>query len=285
VAANGVFIRNLVHRLLILDQRGELYFGGHIGLIADTAVSLIDSYFYNGGYPLSLRWILVGGLIVTTGVATVLVLASSWKARRWSLPAIVAVLFVLAAAAPVAEHVLTGSLYPLGRTALYYVPVIGVLITLAADQMMRYAAARRNRRQAAIFSHGFRALSILLGGCMVAHLAAAANLHSAHDWPYDANTKPAMLELDRQAKLLFPGQSRIHLANYWVFEPSLTYYRALFQFDWLEVAPRDAIPTQETDVYYGSESDLHKLNPAIEYTIIKAYEDSDTVLARISKTP
>jgi hypothetical protein len=285
VAANGVFIRNVVYRLWNLVQRGELYSGGRTGLIADTMVSLVESYFYGRQYSLFLQWIIVGGLVVITVAAVVTVLGSGWKPRQWSLPAVVAVVLVLAEAEPVAEHVLLGTVYQMGRYALYLVPIICVFATVAANQIIRIAATRQARRSAAILSNSVRTVCVLLSLGMVAHFAATANLHSTRDWAYDADTKAAILEVDRQSKALFPGRSRIHLTNHWVYEPSLTYYRTLLHFDWLEVAPRDAMPTLETDFYYGSETDLRTLDPALKYTIIKGYSHSETVLARIAKTP
>ncbi len=269
--ANALFVRNVARRVLLLKEHDQLYGRGVRGFAVDTLGSLVDTYFYDQLSSALLRSVLVACVIGGFMAAAILIGRRVVKERTLSFPAILLLVLATAGAAPVVEHTVLGTEYPVRRIALYYIPVAALLVSFVVDEVV--SLTRRNRAVVP------RLVAMLLSGYMFIHFLTTANLHHTLDWAYDANTKSAMVELGQRASL-WNGRT-VNLTNNWQFEPSIRYYQMLLHYEWLNVAPRDALPDINTDVYYGFSEDIQKLR--LNHSVLRHYADSDTVLAQLIK--
>src|SRR5262249_20365642 len=147
----------------------------------DTLGSLVDSFFYMQPYPSGLKAAIMILAIAASLVVAALVGYRTWNERRIFFSTVLLVVFVLAVAAPIAEHFFFGTEYPLERTALYYIPIAALLWVFAFDDIL-------------VASHSkFRLVGgvscTILISAMVFHLYRTSNLHHTMTWFYDANTK------------------------------------------------------------------------------------------------
>jgi hypothetical protein len=187
----------------------------------------------------------------------------AWTERSISFGALLVLVLALAVAAPIAEHVLLGVEYPNERIALYYVPVAALLVLSGADEALGWTRARRPVQVACV----------LVAAALALHFARTANLRHTRTWFYDANTRAAILEVERR----FGGSGApVSIGNGWMFEPTINYYRATRGLHWLLPATRDRLGRDDNDVVYCHASDVQ--GRAWPYRVMQAYPDTGTVL-------
>jgi hypothetical protein len=272
--ANAWFIRNVARRIWALSQSGELYGRGKSGFVKDTLGSLIDSYFYMQPHLAGLKPAIMVIAIAGFLAAAFAIGYRIWANRTISFSAVLLFVLVLSVAAPIAEHFILGTEYPVDRIALYYIPVAGLLAAFAIDEILATGASR--------FGLIARMSCALLISAMLFHFSRTANTHYTMTWFYDANTKAAISEVDR----LFGGPDshrRINIGNSWEFEPSLNYYRTTRHYDWLNPATRDRLQLDDNDVIYANAGDL--AGRAGTYTTIAEYPETGTVLLKVDRAP
>jgi len=267
--ANFWFVYRLVLRIWRLKTSGELYGRGKSGFFMDTLGSMVDSYFYTQSYSESIRQgvrlLLVAGFFIAIAVISY----STWKNLRITFSTILLLMLILAIAAPVLEHHILGVEYPLERLTLYYMPLLGLLTMTVVDE---------------ILSKPPRALRVIGQACctallvaMVLHFSRTANLHSTLTWSYDADTKSAVLDLERYFDTT--GTNKINVGNNGNFEPAINFYRKTRFFTWLNPATRDWLLQQDNDAVICYPEDLPNRD---NYTALKRYPGG-TVLYRVAK--
>src|SRR2546427_3223318 len=89
LGANGWFIHNLVRRIWSLKDAGELYFGGHDGVVKDTVGSLIESSLYGYGYGFDLPPIIFDAIVAGLIVAVLFTAYGAGRKRRLSFSLLV----------------------------------------------------------------------------------------------------------------------------------------------------------------------------------------------------
>jgi hypothetical protein len=272
--SNAWFIRNLARRIWALSEQGQLYARGKNGFISDTLGSLVESYFYMQPYPSSFKTAIMAVAIVAFLLAAAVIGYRTCKDRRISFSAVLLVIGVLAVAEPIVEHVFLGTEYPVERIALYYVPIAALLSVFAVDETFVTSGAPFPLA-------GSVSCGLLISG-MLFHLYKTENLHHTMTWFYDANTKSAVLEMER----LFGGsntEQKINIGNDWTFEPSLNYYRTTRHYDWLNPATRNRLDVDDNDVIYAYAEELE--NRAGTYSVIQRYPETGTVLVKLDRKP
>jgi hypothetical protein len=158
-----------------------------------------------------------------------LIAVSLTKQLPRSMPALAACLASLvvvgSAILLIAAHLVSGMLYPVDRTGVYFVP----LATFAALGFARTLMERPGLPR----SVGF-AVAILLASFAI-EFAAQWNVKSFLVWRYDADTKRIFEALETAPKPT--GQIRMGVS--WVLEPALNYYRVVRNATWLAPVERD----------------------------------------------
>jgi hypothetical protein len=268
--ANFWFIYRLGIRVWSLKSSGELYGRGKSGFFTDTLGSMVDSYLYTESYsePVrqGVRLLLVAGFLIALGVISY----STWKNHRITFSTILLLMLILAIAAPVVEHQILGIEYPVERLVLYYIPLLGLLAMTVVDEILS------NPPFFALKAMG-QACCMALLGAMVLHFARTANLHSTRSWAYDADTKSAVLDLERYFDTT--GTNQINIGNNWIFEPTINFYRKTLPLTRLNPATRNRLLHADNDVVLCYPEDLPDRN---NYTALKLYP-SRVVLYRVAK--
>jgi hypothetical protein len=189
-----------------------------------------------------------------------------WIKRRSSFSTVLVAVLTLVVIAPIAQHRIFQVLYPLDRAALYFFP-------LAAIAMFFFLHERQYIRRP--FT---RACTVIVIAAMVVHIALTANVTQTYLWPYDRDTRSAMLDIGRHFKAT--GQSHeVNLGNFWAFEPAMNYYRKQLQYDWLTPATRDPVILESHDVVYCYTEEL--TGQPGNYEILERYPAVGTVLIRV----
>jgi hypothetical protein len=262
------FLRNLIPRILTLQKAGDFYFGGKDGFLTDTIGSLTHTYFYGQAYPSVLETAIVTITTAAVSITAAALVYTAWKRSEFSFAAVLTIILALSAAASVLEHSLFGTLYPIERVALGFIPLSGLFAVFAIEEIVSGEPLARN------VSFAVRACSPLLVLVMVAHFARTANLSHTLSWQYDSETKMAVMEIPKHFDVT-AGQV-VRVDSYWAYEPSINYYRARLNYTWL-------LPVKENfDVFYGSGQSFAERGIA-RYTVLQDYPVTGNLLVRIDR--
>jgi hypothetical protein len=212
--------------------------------------------------------ITIVGAAAVTGVAAALTV-TAWKRREFSFAVLLLTIFALSVADPVSEHALLGTLYPLERIALGYVPLTGLLVVFSIDQIL--SKNWRERRIASVAVGTVSAMVILV---TVMHFARTANLSHTFTWQYDSETKMAVMEIPNHFDV--SNGHVVRIDSHWALQQSINYYRTRLNFKWLQPV------TEDSDVFYGSLQSITERGIA-HYTILHRYTATGNLLVRVER--
>jgi hypothetical protein len=260
LGANVWALINMARRILRMQKENLLYAGGKEGFVQDTIGSLLQTYLYGEDYGMNAR------LVLSYTVIGIFFLAGIWLTyralhdRHIRFSAIVFTVLAIALLGPIAEHVLFGALFPLDRTALYYVPLFAVLVTSSASDLV----SQSNRVGRILVS----IVSVLIACATLVHFVRAANLTHTLMWSYDIDTKTAMDDIEALG-LFRSGRHEIAIGNNWTLAPSINYYRMTRHYDWLKPATRDDPNSGNYDIVLCYPEDVTEA--ASHYSVVKRY--------------
>jgi hypothetical protein len=274
LAACGAFLAFVLFKAALLRLGGHLYFGGSSGFLSDTVGSLVRCSLYTA--PISEGAAQAVSVTLVASCALLLLVGLRLLFSTEPVPALVPLVLILALAAalPVAQFRLLGTLYPIERAALYYLPLLALALTFALD-LGTQRARRCYQELTAVLPAG--ALAVVLLG----HFGRTFDPHTCYTWPEEAHNVGVLELIDRDRQTEFPGRS-VTLGNDWEFEPSLNYYRVTRHYTWLAPVTRDPPTTPGRDYVYARQDALGELL-ARRPVILASYADSRTVLLRLPR--
>jgi hypothetical protein len=264
---NGLSIFYVAKEMLDLQAAGGLDAGTNQGFIGGTLASLAQLYLYNADRVLAARDVLLYSVLAIVAVSGVWLAARIIRERRVTFSAVLLCILALAGLAPVLEHVLFNTMFPADRAALYFVSLTAVLMAFVADEI----ASEYPRPRLAI-----SAACVLLTGTMVIHFVRTANVSHTLLWQYDASTKEVMKEIEARVREGSVG-SPVSIGVFWPFEPTMNFYRSVWNYTWLERITRDA-PTSKTYDYLYCPIGLDLGEARKTYTLVRQYPLSNSEL-------
>ena len=254
--------------LYLLQRNGQLFFGGVSGLVADTFGSLVAGTAYGAAYhPAQARLALLDFGAAVVGLLIILLVGG--RARRdgafRSAATVLAVITFVAVQSSI-QHWLFGTPYPIGRTALYLLPLLLMFVLFFAD-----ALATLGRWSRAIAT----AVMLILALGSAWNGVRAANMSRTLDWPADTST-PEMLGVVAENAEATVVTGVVCVGVDWMFYPVARYYAdrrssAETRYD-IVVLPGDGLPF---DFVYAAPS-----SEAAQSTVLRRFPASDAVLWR-----
>lgn len=255
--------------LYLLKRNAELYFGGTRGLVVDTFYSAIENSFYGKTYHPAQTQILFAGILISLIVSC---LAFYRSVRRHSfgamLPAtaILAILIVTSLSL-VVQHALFQTVYLAGRTALFYIPLYVLFVTLLGEAIASFGPAGRTA-VAAVFA-GVVSLATY-------HFTTTANLKYALDWRDDASTRMMMEDLEQVVEAEEPRRSQVVLGVESRYLPVAVFYAHRAPNVRIEIL---SLPGPAASDFQYLEDARHGMN------VVRRYPLTHTVLVRTRPLP
>ena len=274
--ACGGFLSFVLSELFRLRRIGALYAGGHEGFVADTVISLARASLYSVSYTHVTERV-VSAFVVVLFAALVLLGLGLFVSRR-EVTLFVLLLLMLASAVtlPLAQNRILGTLFPLDRAALFYLPLYAAVLLSAANMLWRLSSRRWARAAALV-------LPVVLAALLLWHFQRSFNTHLCYLWWYDAHDKEVIQLIERDHGQHFTGRV-VRLANSWMMEPSLNFYRHTRNLTWLEPVSRKPPAEAGGHYVYAFASDVKGLAEN-GYSVLATYPDTQTVLLRANRTP
>lgn len=263
-----VYIAFILRKLL---KAGVLGYGGDTGFWTDTVGSLVNSWLYGQPYSTFMAWPvkagIVLGLLFSLALIIVLFLRRRGLLRRYSLLWITFFLLSGLFFSIELQHALLGSPFVIQRTALFFMPLFTLLCIYLIVVLMQF------RPQYKIFM-------FLAALAVIVHFCFAANLRYVYIWKFDADTKQAMLDLE---KIENANKKRdIVLQPYWKQVSTADFYRFTKAYTWLK--PVKSLGTASKvdfteDFYFWPKDSLYLFyNHALQ--VLESYPLSGMLLLR-----
>ena len=249
--------------LYLLQRDGQLFFGGTTGLAHDTLGSLVSGTLYRANAEPALTLLaFVGFALVAASLPAVIWLRPA--ARAMFVPAAAALAVVAIVLTQVAvQHRLIGTPYPMGRTAIYLLPLGLVFLVLAADALAMLSRAARRLATGVML---LLAIASAWNGVRV------ANVSHTLDWNHDRAT-PGMLDTVARTN---QRSGVIRVGVDWPFYPVARYYADRLATDSTRfevvVLPGDGLPFDF--VYAGADAEVGA------GSVLQTFPETGTVLRR-----
>lgn len=243
-----------VQRLLKLKELGQLYFG------ADSLIggfeALIFSSMMHIEAGVSLTVAIIKGLLAMFLFSGVILVVTKklFSGRLFLLLCLISILTL----GILMEGMLFEAKYPTSRTALFFIPLMGVYIfQLLVDLIEHYHIDKRL----------YTTVILILSLPIVVNFIADANLTHSKTWKYDAHTKDAM-QIVRD-RLQNTDHHQV-ISNHWLFEPSINYYIDRWNLK-LHRANRDGVNLNSDFIYrLEDNSELEGFEILCSYKDIKS---------------
>ena len=272
-SASGLFLAIILFKVIQLQRRGNPSFGGHVGFISDTVHSLVRGSLYSISYAHATDQAisaLLMGLFV--GLLLLGLYLCCWQ-KEVPLFGLLLLMLASAAALPLLQHHLFHTLFPMERTALYYLPLYAVVL-LSAFHVLTGLLSRRWTKIVVLI------LPAVIATALSWHFYRSFSMDSCYTWGHDAHNDEILDIINRDREGHFPGRP-VSLDNSWVLEPSLNFYRITRHYTWLAPVTREPISSDDSDYIYAFESDVEEL-PRDNHIRLAFYPDTQTVLLRVN---
>lgn len=255
------------NQLMQLKKSGQLYFGGNENFFNNTLTTIVFFSEYMNYHTETILKTIRVFMIATVALGLIMAVAFRPVNREFRVLLAVLLLFV---AVPVAQFYMLKTPYPMNRTALFYLPVYALFLTyLIAEISQRLKTAGRRFVQISIM--------VLIAVPLWYNFAISMNYKYAFEWIFDQDTKEAMYTVKQRYQQGIYGKAELSIANDWLNEPSINYYRAYYDMEFLKAANRGSI-NQEADIYYGPTGMIRSVSiPGIR--VVDYFEGSGCFLA------
>ncbi len=258
-----------VRRLITYNA---LDFGGKEGFFESTVASLITISRPEIAFTSSLM------LIAQLAVALILVLGFVVILRKWRerdirffaeqrALVILNILILLMVAIIVAQHILLGADYPVGRFAVFLFPIYIIHFGFLVDYFLH------SKFRSALLG-GLSALALF----SLVSFVLRVDLKKAGEWGYDSETK-TVIELITKHHQDNNGGRKMTLGTHWLFEPTSNFYRVTRGLDWLEPIEREDSQKSGADYWYLLADDLQQFDTH-GYTEIVNFKEAGTILLK-----
>ena len=263
IAGSVLFINlcctgGLIIELMKLKATNELYYGGSTGFITDTVAGLVTRSLYSESNLSAVRVISII-LVVLYVIMCLYVLVN----RSYNQIMIVLLFLSLMIGGPMLQFYFMDALLPLGRTALLYIPLMGLCITFfisglltVHSRMIRYAA----------YTGCF--LLIFINTC---NFVNNMNKDSCYEWRYDACTKNIMNKIGAFACYSGADEAPFVLSCHYFLEPSVYYYKIRDSMDFL-ILSGEIKKNADEDFVFSLNSDWDKMINADEFLRLETFD-------------
>lgn len=249
--------------LYILRRDAQLYFGGTRGLVQDTFNSVIENSLYGRAHDTRIAFAIIAATIAAFALFWLAVRGAN-QSRALGAAAQLLALVAFVSVSLVVQRALFGTVYLVGRTALFFIPLYLLFLVLFCQSLIE--AGRLGKMVGA---------SVLLTALALAafHFARTANVQYALDWRDDAGTKAMMADVERGVATEGPRGRTAMLGAEWIYAPAAVYYAR--RHDPVDVEVTVAPFSRPVDFVYVAER-----HAGAAARVVGTYPIAGTVLAR-----
>lgn len=250
-------------------------FGGKEGFMKDTVTSIINKYFQHS-FISSHSMIMIEILIlIPIIISFYLFIKNSYLNRKVFFDKekpliIVNLILIIISIETIVQHYIIHTDFLIERFAMFLFP----LFVLNTAFLFDYWLKNSIKYKTLIFS-----IAIILGLLSIRNYYTYAHFKYCADWTYDSETKNAIKKIIYYHDKYEPEKNNVKLGINWIFEPTLNFYREIWDLKWLLPLDRNYL-TPDDNYRYIFQSDIDTLQPNNQEVIFSS-EKSKTHLIKI----
>ncbi len=189
-----------------LHQNGDLYYGGNSNFYADTLISLTKYTRYTPETS-SITYVILNTFIMlfVTRVCVLLIISIKNNVSFTAGNSLI-VLLTLAVLSTISQHYLFGTLYLIDRTALFYYPLIMLVLCYSYDLMLESLNKVVPMLILALFGYNF---------------LTNANMYKTALWYFDSHTTSILHQINETGQL---ENRKITIDFSWPFQKAMYFY-------------------------------------------------------------
>jgi hypothetical protein len=159
--------------------------------------------------------------------------------------------------------------YPLGRHAIFLIPLVVMCACTAADELLAGARSAVNAGAAVI------------AAAAAVNFAATANVSFTYDWRYDADTERIATRLEE----VTASDPRARVGATWLLEPTLNFYRVSKDLELTEITDdcRGDCLLEDYDWYVSVAASTGLAEGERGGVAVERYRTSEAVLLRVPR--
>jgi hypothetical protein len=260
-----ITVGGLLPYIIQLKRSGALFYGEEVKSPGAMFFSISEFSFYGASYSALLTPVMTVLLSAIPLIALLLVMRNATRMLndsrgRWGM--FLTLFLILSITGPVLQHLLLGSHYLAGRTALFYLPLLALnflCMLLVFPPWLRLAGLGL----AGIFS--------------LAHFSLTSNANILFDWREQADVKQAMLLLKEKNPPVAENCFANIISTDLPYEKQVNYYRMRFRMDnFGHAARKESVPACS---YYYLPADSMKNFGSCE--VLREFPATRTALFRV----
>ncbi len=260
-------LAGLMIELLKLRDAHELYQGGTNGFIPDTLDGLVQCSLYLSSLHYSQLFKLV--LCRSVLLLYIIMLVYVILIHEYSKLSVLMIFLSLMVIGPLLENLFFGTALPAGRTALLYIPLMGLSVSFFMEGLLDTSPQLIARNAVNVFTFFIFFVPVSF------NFLTNMNLSYCLEWQYDMDSKNMLQELN---KIRHKKNSQTSLGITWFFYSSINFYRNTLHLDWLNEVGKGGLKP-ENDYYYISDDELNIIPPN-DIKIIKYYQHTHNYLVQ-----
>jgi len=215
---------------------GDL-FGGETTFWRDTVGSLTWNMQYGQHYEIAGILSYTVAILILIGALFFVYDTFQNSVSRFRFYQEALLLLCLTAIVQILQHLILGTQFLMGRTALVYAPLFLVYVIYLFQRFNEFKAGEN-------IQLAMNSVWVLL---LIFNFK-AINLTHTFEWQYDRYNKEALTLIEEDAKER--ELKELNVGINWLFEPSLNFYRIADEKDWLAPLSRDGYQDTAYAYYY-----------------------------------
>jgi len=276
VIASAVLYVAVAGPIRRLIEDNQLYYGGNNGFVADTLVSVIKENMFLGGPSVAPLLNILATTTVVITIATGMCWGIKLIKKRPGTGEMTGILLWVLVAAPgigfVAQHLLLGTLYPINRSGLFFIPLFMLSLIYWLSDITRTKRLIGN------------IIIYLLTAAILYNFVSNMNISSTRMWWFGCND---LVVLNRIAQESKDNPRKSKVCAFWIFIPSFNYYIETASYGrYIETALefKDGKPKNDSSFdYYYIPAEVRSLIPQCYVVDTGFYGNSFLLLRRVGR--
>jgi hypothetical protein len=206
-----------VERLLFLSDKGQLFYGGNS--LFETFHSLMYGFLYKNDSDNIVSIYRVYIVIVAVLFSILVIVSIVYLFLKINRPIVQFTTLVFGIVLAILfENIFFEAKYPVGRTALFFFPIISLLLYFLFSEVLFYIKNENQKKYVSIL------IALIVVPYYSYNLVSNLNTNQTNEWSYDADTKNIVKVILSDIANDYTPYKMYTISSNWIIAPTINYY-------------------------------------------------------------
>jgi len=206
-----------IERLLFLSDKGELYYGGNN--LFEAFHSLLFGFLYNNVTENFVNIYRIYIVIVVVLFSILVIVSIVYLFLKINRPIVQITTLVFGIVLAILfENLFFEAKYPVGRTALFFIPLISLLLYFLFNEVLFYIKNENQKKYVSIL------IALIVVPYYSYNLVSNLNTNQTNEWSYDADTKNIVKVILSDISNNYTPYKKYTISSNWIITPTINYY-------------------------------------------------------------